>query len=125
MGYEISISENGKYIIIEVVEPITGQLEKRFMKDGLDALKAYGIKKIFINVSKVPNVAGVVEQYQLAYDDAVSQELPRDTRIAIFAALDDHSHDFIETVFKNAGYNCSLFRDKNSAIEWLEKSNPR
>ena len=93
MGYEISISENGKYIIIEVVEPITGQLEKRFMKDGLDALKAYGIKKIFINVSKVPNVAGVVEQYQLAYEEAVSQELPRDTRIAIFAALDDRSHD--------------------------------
>jgi hypothetical protein len=121
MGYEMSISENGKCLVLRVVETVTGPLARRLIKDGLDAVKSRGIRKVLLDVSKVPIVAGAVEQYQLAYDVAVSEKHPRDLKVAILAALDDHSHDFVETVFRNAGYNVALYRDRNAAMEWLAK----
>ena len=121
MEFKISISENGKYLIVEVFEVITGELERKFIKEGLKEAKAHNIKNIFVDVSRAPNTASVLENYKFAYDETERLGHPKDAKIAVLVSPDDHSHDFIETLFKNAGYNCNIFRDKNSAIEWLNK----
>jgi len=46
--------------------------------------------------------------------------LQRDVKYAILTSPTDESHNFIETVCKNAGYIVKVFSDKNSAIAWLE-----
>jgi hypothetical protein len=34
----------------------------------------------------------------------------------------DKSHDFIETVLRNAGYDVKLFVNESEAITWLEET---
>ena len=45
----------------------------------------------------------------------------RSAHVAILVSPDDRSHDFIETVNRNAGYNVRVFRDADAAISWLEE----
>jgi DNA-binding response OmpR family regulator len=33
--------------------------------------------------------------------------------------VDDKSHDFMETAFRNAGFNVKQFKDKDTALAWL------
>ena len=42
-----------------------------------------------------------------------------DTKIAVLVSPGDRSHDFIETLFKNAGYICTFFENRTSAMKWL------
>ncbi len=106
-------------MIVEVLEEVTGELERKCFKEGTEKIKANNIKKVFVDVSRVPNTASVHDSYSLAYYETERLDHPKSTKIAVFVSLDDHSHDFTETLFQNAGYHCTIFRDKNSAIEWL------
>ncbi len=121
MEFKISISENGKYLIVDVFQAITGELEKNFLKESIEVIKAHNIKNIFVDVSTVQNIARITDNYKFAYDETKRLGHPRDVKIAVFVNPEDHSHDFMETLFKNAGYNCNIFQDKSSAIEWLNK----
>jgi len=121
MGYEISISEDGKYVIVEVLETVTWELAKNFMADSLIAINAHGLEKVLVDVSKVQNQASIFENYKLAYEEATIQGVSLDLEIVVLVGFDDKSHDFIETVFRNAGYKCKICRDKDSAIEMIKK----
>jgi hypothetical protein len=46
--------------------------------------------------------------------------LDRAARVAILVRPDDISHNFVETVSRNAGYNVRVFRERKAAIDWLE-----
>jgi hypothetical protein len=44
-----------------------------------------------------------------------------DVRVAVLVRPEDHSHDFAETVTKNAGQDITIFRDREAAINHLLK----
>jgi len=45
----------------------------------------------------------------------------RNAKVAFLIHPDDHSHDFIEVVFRNAGFNARLFREKENALKFLSE----
>ncbi len=47
--------------------------------------------------------------------------LNRNSRIAILVDLNDKSHNFIETVLRNAGYNCRIFFNEDAVVKWFGK----
>ena len=121
MEFKISTSENGEYLVVEVFKPITGDLERGFIKKSIEEMKVHDIKKVFVDVSRVPNIEGVFENYKSAYYEMELLDHPTDAKIAVFVSPDDDSHDFAQTLYRNAGYNFSIFQDKSSAIKWLNK----
>jgi hypothetical protein len=50
--------------------------------------------------------------------------LERDNRAAILVDPTDRSHDFVEVVSRNAGYNVRVFIEEERAIAWLEEASP-
>jgi len=50
------------------------------------------------------------------------QDLSTSARVALLVAPEDHSHDFVELVVRNAGYNVRLFRNEGQAKSWIEKA---
>jgi hypothetical protein len=42
--------------------------------------------------------------------------------VALLVDPEDHSHDFVETVGRNAGLNVTLFRDRDAAKQYLSES---
>ena len=121
MTKEIKVSDNGKYIIVRVNEDMTRTLAESL---GLEAMHL-GIKK---NLSKFlydlrnsRNKETINTNYIFANQDLKRLNPNPANKIAMLTSPNDKSHDFIETVLRNAGYNVKLFIVEEEAIIWLEE----
>jgi hypothetical protein len=119
MKYKISLSEDGTYVRIRFFEAITGEMEKKVAENAIKDAKQREINKFLVDVRGPPNIASSLEQYFFGYKDMNQFGLDRGSRIAVLADANDKSHDFIETVFVNAGYVCRIFPDEDAAFKWL------
>lgn len=121
MSLEITISDNGKYIIGKVDVPLTLDIAQQLAKEYVKIIKTTGIKKILNDVRSAPDTMGAIQGYEYAYSDVKLIELPKDIRAAIVADPDDTSHYFQETVACNAGYLVKVFHSYDDAVNWLLK----
>lgn len=119
MDYEISTPADTNYVYIRVYHTITSDLERSFADEAIKTAKASQRMHYYCDVTGVKNVTDPSDMYKLAYEDLAAMGLDRRSRIAILVSPDDHSHDFIETVFVNAGYLCLLFHEEEHALAWL------
>jgi hypothetical protein len=119
MSYEISLSEDQSYICIRLDENITGDLQKAFAAESIALAQEHGISNFFADLRGISNNSPVIDQYQLSYKDLDLLHLDKSSRIAALVSSGDSSHNFIETVMRNAGYNFQLFTDEQQAIDWL------
>ena len=124
MKYDIQISEDGTYVRIRVYETITGEMEIEFAGKAIKEARKLKINKFLVDVRGTTNVANTFEQYGFGYVEMALLGLEKTSRIAIIADEGDTSHNFIETVLRNAGYDCLIFSDKQTALNWFEKSKP-
>ena len=121
MSYTITISENGQYIICLVTGPITVEIVREFAREIDSLSRAKNIKRLLTDVREAPNISSIYQNYEYAYQDMKNLKLQRDIRSAILAKPADTTHDFVETVVRNAGYNVRIFHDKSAAIAWLNE----
>jgi len=120
MNYSISISDNGKYIIVKILDSVTSELARLFSEDAKNLGNEKGIDRFLFDVRQSPNINSVLRNYIYVYSDMEKLELSKTARSAILTNPDDESHDFIETLSKSAGYNVRLFNNEKLAIDWLE-----
>jgi hypothetical protein len=80
-----------------------------------------GINRYLSDLTDCRNVESPVEDYTFATADMDIEAIDHLARVALLVAPDDHSHDFIETVFRNAGLNVTIFRSREAAEEFLRK----
>ncbi len=78
-----------------------------------------GIKRILNDVRGVSDEMGILNGYEYAYKDVITLGLPMGIRAAILADEGDHTHDFQETVARNAGYFVKVFYSFERAVDWL------
>ena len=120
MSYKISLSKDGNYIELELEGNITRESS---MKPNLESHALgmkLGIHRYLVDATKARNIESVTENYQFAYKDmAPHPGIDRDAIAAFVVSPEDHSHDFIETVLRNAGFSATLFRDRALAIRFL------
>jgi len=124
MSYTITISENGQYIICRVTGSVTVEISREFAREMDSLSRATNIKRFLTDVREAPNIASVYQNYEYAYKDMIDLKLQRDVRSAILADSADTTHDFLETVVRNAGYNVRVFRSESAAIAWLNEEMP-
>ncbi|MBL1142681.1 MAG: hypothetical protein D8M62_11610 [Proteobacteria bacterium] len=120
MDYKIdSIKEKG-FVLIKVYKSITADLEQSFAKEAVETAQRDDLLNYCADVRGIPNVASTLDNYSMAYENMASYGLKHESKIAILHSINDHSHNFIETVFRNAGYNCKLFTNESDAHDWLK-----
>ena len=119
MDYDLTVSDDGTYLEIRVFRPITGEMARRFAGDAIKEGHKRDIRRFLVDARGNRNVSSVIEQYRLGNEDMAQFELHRLSKIAVVVDEGDTSHDFVETVFRNAGYACSMFSDKFAALGWL------
>ena len=121
MTKEIKVSDNGKYIIVRVDEDMTRTLAESL---GLEAMHL-GIKKnlnkFLYDLRNSRNKETINANYIFAKQDLKRLDPNPANKIAMLTSPNDKSHDFIETVLRNAGYNVKLFIVEEEAIIWLEE----
>lgn len=120
MTYTIRPSEDGNYILMKIVGEITRESS---LKPNLEAHALgmkLGIHRYLVDATEARNVESPVANYQFAYTDmAQTPGIDPDAIAAFVVSPEDHSHDFIETVLRNAGQSATIFRDREQAIRFL------
>ncbi len=122
--FEVSVSPGGTYIEVKVYAPMDSDVGRRCGVAATELAKRHNLNHFLFDSRMSSNVQSVTVNYQFAYEGLESLGFPRDSRSALLAAPDDKSHDFMETLFKNAGYSVRLFYDEAQAVTWLEAGNP-
>ena len=81
-----------------------------------------GITSYLVDVTEARNTDSVMDSYNFAYSDMPNAEdIDKTARVALLVNPDDTSHDFIETVARNAGLSVTKFTDRELAISFIEK----
>jgi hypothetical protein len=119
MGYNVKISDNGKYIIGEVDEPLTREIALQLAKEYVRLIQSTGIKRILNDMRCATNIMSTIQDYFYAYTDVKSIALPADICSAIVTSAEESTHHFQETVAQNAGYTVKVFHSTESAVAWL------
>ena len=122
MSYSVKPSEDGKYIILKHWGEINRELTTQRNLEAHALGAELRIARHLVDLTEAKHVDTVTNTYQFAYEDM--RFLPginKNVRVAVLVSPDDHSHDFVETVARNAGQNVTLFRERGAAIQHLLK----
>ena len=119
MDYVITTDPERSIIFVRVLRTINDEVALAFMTDAIRRSHQEECKLHIVDVRGVTNSMSTTTQYDLAYNDAHRLDLPLGSRIGLVTDSDDNSHDFIETLFRNAGYRCQVFHSDQEAIQWL------
>ncbi len=122
MSYKIFPSDDGKYIILEIRGDITSKEIVERIQEAHKLGDEMKITRHLMDLTEARNIDSVTKIYKFAYTEIRrSPDVNLNARVAVLVDPDDHSHDFSETVIKNAGQNVTFFRDRDSAIRHLLK----
>ncbi len=121
MSYSVTLSDDGQYIVCRVDGPVTTAVARGFTLEMHRLSREAGVKRFLTDVREARNVLGPLDNYEYAYKDMRAMNAQRDIRSAVLVAPDDDSHNFVETVVRNAGYNLRLYRDEGEALAWLSE----
>lgn len=121
MQHVISLSEDKNYIILKYVGEISRQPALKVTEEAHMFGSRKGIKHYLVDVTEAVNVENLLENYDFAYDDLAQANIDRSACIAMLVNPDDQTHDFVETLLINAGHDVKLFRDRDTAINYLYK----
>jgi hypothetical protein len=120
MVYAISPSKDQKYIVLKHWGELNGKLAMERVVEAHVLGAKLGIARYLVDLTEAKNVDTVTKSYRYAYQDTKTlPEIDKNVRVAMLVSHDDHSHDFVETVLRNAGHNVMLFRERELAIKHL------
>ena len=120
MSYKIYLSDDKKYIVLQHWGEINGELAMKRVLEAHTIGTELGIMRYLVDLTEARNVDSVAKSYQYAYEDMKTPpEISLKARVAMLVSPEDHTHDFVETVMKNAGHNVMLFRNRELAIKHL------
>jgi hypothetical protein len=116
MSYSINLSDDGKYIILKVVGTINRQLAVKYNLEAHALGKEKNIDRFFLDFSECHNTDTVFRNYKYVYDDMQNPGINQQARTVMVVDPKDHSHDYIEAFFRNAGADFSLYTDPKLAV---------
>lgn len=119
MNYEIKVSDSGKYIIVLINADMTRTLAEQAGLEATHLGKKHNINLFFYDLRNSINRETVNANYIYAKQEVQKIEPDYANKIAMLVSPNDKSHDFVETVLRNAGHNVLIFHDKQKALDWL------
>ena len=122
MSYTIYPSEDRKYIVLKHKGEMNREVGMTRVLEAHKLGAEIGINRYLVDLTEAINLDPASKSYMYAYEDLKTPSgINLNARVAMLVSPDDHSHDFVETVLRNAGHNVTLFRDQELAIEHLLK----
>ncbi len=121
MDYSIEVVRGQHFIRVTAKGDLTRENALKMNEEAHQVGKDNGINQYLVDVREARNVESVTNNYKIAYKDMQKEMFDRNAKVAFLTHQDDHSHDFVEMVFRNAGFNVRLFREKEKALAFLSE----
>ena len=125
MKYNITPSNDKKYIIIKIDGNINVESIMQPIMEAHEMGAKLKTNRFLMDATNSRNVDSTVKNFHFAYEDM--KHTNGINTLAIVAALvdiNDHSHDFVETVLRKAGFNFKIFRKLEKAIDYILDKDP-
>jgi hypothetical protein len=119
MSFEFRHNSEKKFLHVIVRRGIDIPFARDLAIASMKEAKKHDIKNYLYDMTGTPNIASTTENYHYAYEEMSEIGLDRNSRTAILVREGDNSHDFFETVARNAGFNVKIFTDTAEAEAWL------
>lgn len=120
MTYQTSVSQDGKFISVKVQGIITRVNAMQMNQDVHAFGRLHGLNRYLLDLTESTNSETAFGNYNFAYEDMKAPVgIDRNARVAMLVEPEDHSHDFVEIVSRNSGLDVALFRDRESALNYL------
>jgi len=120
MSLTLIPNESDKYITMKIIGEINRKIALEYDLEAHALGDKLGINRYLMDLTECKNTETVIDNYSFAYEDVREKKLDKASIVVLLVAPDDHSHDFIETVSKNAGLNVTLFRDRAEAERYIK-----
>ncbi|MFO7585948.1 MAG: hypothetical protein R6W69_14565 [Anaerolineales bacterium] len=121
MTHHISISEDGKYVLLKANGIISRLHVIQYFIEAHTFGNQNGLDRYLVDFTDCRNTDTVLRNYLLAYQDMKDSRINQEARTALLVSPYDRSHDFLETLLRNAGNDVTLFHDRELAIWHLLK----
>jgi hypothetical protein len=118
MAFTIELADNQQYLSIRAIDNLTAACMRKVMIAVQGKAIRHGMSKFLFDVRNAENVESAATNYSYVYNDLAQMNMSRTAQCAILASPDDGSHNFMETLCRNAGYDVMLFTDMAKAIGW-------
>jgi hypothetical protein len=120
MPYKITVSDDKKYIITKSIGGLNNDIAGQQNREAQALAMELGIDRFLVDMVESSYEGGPIEHYEFANTrDFTPDRYNRYARVAILVRPDDDSHDFFETVARNAGFDITIFRNREEAIQHL------
>ena len=119
-GYDVKVFREDKYVLFKIYKNITMKMVMSMAVEHV-ALVEQGILSNLTDVRGVRCDMSTSEIYDHGYENTERLQIPHDIKLAVLKDEDDDSHNFMETVGRNAGYQVSLFHAEADALDWIRK----
>ncbi len=120
MNYTLTPSADGTFITIKTKGDITRQSAMKMNLEAHALGQKLNIRRYLVDVTESRNTDSVANNYDFAYTDMTQTgQFDRSAIVANLVSPHDHSHDFVETVARNAGLHVRMFTDPKEAMQFL------
>jgi hypothetical protein len=120
MSYKIAVSKDKKYIEVKSTGVMNNAVARQQNKEVQSLGFALNIDRFLVDVSESRYEEGIVGHYEFINNRKMPEnQYNRYARIALLVHPDDDSHNFVETVSRNAGFDITIFRDRDAAVHHL------
>lgn len=116
MTYSIAPSVDKKYITVKVTGSISRLLAIKYNLEAHALGREMGIDRFLLDFTECRNTDTVVRNYKYVHDDMKDPGINQEARTAMLVSPNDHSHDFIEALFRDAGVDVTLFHERDLAL---------
>lgn len=121
MTHDVSISEDGKYVVLKAKGIVSRLSVIQYFIEAHTFGTQSGLDRYLVDFTDCRNTDTVLRNYLLAYQDMQDPRINQAARTALLVSPHDRSHDFLETLLRNAGNNVTIFHDRELAIWHLVK----
>ncbi|MBN1827164.1 MAG: hypothetical protein JW958_12980 [Candidatus Eisenbacteria bacterium] len=119
MPHTITPSPDRTYIELKATGEVNRAVAMRQNVEAHALGRNLGIHRYLVDMTECRNTETELDTYSFAYEDMMTERVDKKARVALLVRPDDHSHDFVETVSRNAGLDVTLFRDRALAEKHL------
>jgi hypothetical protein len=119
MTYSIKASTDKKYILVKVTGTINRTLAMAYNLEAHLLGKEMAISRYLLDFSECRNADTVLRNYKYVYEDMKNPSIDQSACTVLLVDPADHSHDFIESLFRDAGADFTLFHNPELALNHL------
>ena len=120
MPYTIKVSKDNKFIETISIGAMNNAVARQQNLEAQALGFEHNIDRFLVDVTESRFEGSALDHYGFANESVMkAEQYNRYARVAILVHPEDDSHNFIETVSRNAGFDITIFRDRDAAVHHL------